>query len=165
MNRKNWFASQAAPKLLLQLWEEHPEFFRSQTKQLHRFLIDCCWKHKDLIPQKGLRDGLKGAEQYLAGEIGVEELGRLNWHAEAEAFHIDYAETSEELADIKRLIASIPRVRAMPFEAAREILLRAAYFAEGAMIYPDIRHAPWNDSLFKSEFLCADVLRHRINPP
>lgn len=151
--------------MLSQLWERHPEFFRSQTKQLYRFLIDCCWKHKDLIPQQGLRDGLKGTERYLAGEIGDEELGRLNWHAEAQAFHIEYAKDPDELASVERLIASIPRVSAMPFDAARELLLEAAYFAEGAMIYPDIRPRPWIERLFTSQFLCPDLLRQHINPP
>lgn len=49
-------------------------------------------------------------------------------------------------------------------EEARALLLRAAYFAEGAMIYPRFDDLPWVDSLFTSEFLCPNLLREHLKP-
>ena len=165
MNIREWDSSESAPQMLTQLWREHPKFLRTQIGQLHRFLIDCCWKYEHLIPQEGLRDGLRGAERYLAGDIGDDELDRLNYYAESEAFRIEYARSSEELADLEKLIRSIPEIHLLPFEEARALLLEAAYFAEGAMIYPRFDGLPWVDRLFESEFLCANLLRQNIKPP
>lgn len=100
----------------------------------------------------------------LAGEIDDEELNRLNRYAEAEAFAIDYAETPEELAELRALIDSINEINHFPFELARKTLLRAAYFAEGAMIYPTFKRLPWNRSLFTSNLLCAELLRAHVFP-
>ncbi|MEO1361253.1 MAG: hypothetical protein AAFU81_13000, partial [Pseudomonadota bacterium] len=59
------------------LYEEQPEYFGKQTQQLHRYLIACCWKHKKLIPQTGLRDGLKGAIDWIEKKIDHAEHLRL----------------------------------------------------------------------------------------
>lgn len=77
---------------------------------------------------------------------------------------IDYAETSEELVELKALINSVPEVRNLPFDEARAILLKAAYFAEGSMIYPMFSKLPYVDILFTSEFLCPDLLRQHLKP-
>lgn len=164
MMSEEWGSSDDASAMLKLLCDEQPEFFRTQIGQLHKYLIACCWKHQNLIPQEGLRDGLRGAGNWIAGKITDEELDRLNWYAEAEAFFLDYAETPEDLSAIKSLIASIDEVRELPFEQARTILLRAAYFAESVMIYPKIRPTPWNDTLFSSDLLCPDLLREFVTP-
>lgn len=163
MTQEEWATSNNARKMLGVLHKEQPLYLRTQTRQLHRFLIACCWRHQHLIPQEGLRNGLKGAEKWLAGEIGYRELNELNYFAEAEAFKIDYARSPEELDGIKILIESIAELRDLPFKLARKRLLKAAYFAEGSMIYPMLRPRPWN-SLLESEFLCADLLRDHIEP-
>lgn len=164
MTKDEWARSQSASEMLAKLHEAQPGYLRSQIPNLHRFLIACCWKHRNLIPQTGLRNGLTGAEKWLAGEIDNDELNRLNWHAEAEAFILDYAETPEDLAGIQALIDIIEEVRGLPFEQARNRLLDAAYFAEGAMIYSLIKPLPWWERMFTSELLCPHLLREHIRP-
>ncbi|MGB3471287.1 MAG: hypothetical protein WBA51_10740 [Erythrobacter sp.] len=164
MDHDEWEASDNAPSMLMQVWQKQPDYLSTQVRSLHRFLIDCCWKHQNLIPQSGLRDGLRGAEKWLAGEIGYEALNRLNYYAEADAFMIDYAKSSEDLDELKALIDSVSEVRSLPFKDARALLLKAAYFAEGSMIYPMFNKLPYVDSLFTSEFLCPNLLRHHLKP-
>ncbi len=111
-----------------------------------------------------MRNGLRGAEKYIAGEIGNAELDRLNYHAEADAFAIDYAKSPEEISELQSLIDGIEEIRKLPFNQARALLLRAAYFAEGSMIYPRFNSLPWVNSLFESEFLCPNLLRENLSP-
>jgi hypothetical protein len=164
MTNEEWLNSQSASDMLAKLHAEQPRFLKSQIRNVHRFLIACCWKHGNLIPQEGLRNGLRGAEQWLAGEIGDDELNRLNWHAEADAFLLDYGKEPEDIVQIKALIDSIDEVRDLPFKQARKRLLDGAYFAEGAMIYPLVTPLPWWDRMFTSEFLCPHLLREHIKP-
>lgn len=164
MTYEEWTSSSDAPTMLATLHKMQPHFLRTQVRQIHRFLIACCWKHEHLIPQDGLREGLRGAENWLAGNISDAELNRLNYHAEADAFRIDYAESPEDIAALQSLIEEIEGLRDLPFETARKTLLDAAYFAEGAMIYPLFESLPWVSRLFTSQFLCADLLRTFVNP-
>lgn len=164
MTHEEWMSSDDAPKMLATLHATQPRFLRRQVRQIHAFLIACCWKHENLIPQNDLREGLRGAERWIAGEIDDAELNRLNWHAEAEAFAIDYAKSREEISAVKALIAQIEELRELPFKEARKTLLDAAYFAEAAMIYPLFESLPWVGSLFTSRFLCADLLRTHLFP-
>ena len=163
MTENDWANSDNARAMLGKLHKAQPRYLRTQIRQLHHFLIACCWKHQHLIPQEGLRNGLKGAENWLTGEISHAELMKLNYHAESEAFRIDYANSPEEIASVKTLIEGIEELRDLSFQHARKRLLRAAYFAEGSMIYSSLRPRPWND-LLESEFLCADLLRDFIKP-
>lgn len=164
MTEEEWNSSGCAREMLAGLNDEQPHFLVSQLRPLHKFLMACCWKHKNLIPQEGLRNGLKGAERWIAGEIDDDELNRLNYYAEADAFMIDYAESADDVSLIKSLVEGIEELRELPFERARKQLLEAAYFAEGSMIYPMISSVPWVDRLFNSQFLCANLLRENIKP-
>lgn len=164
MTDEEWAHSSSAPTMLTMLHQKQPRYLRTQVRQLHKFLIACCWKHQHLIPQDGLRKGLRGAERYIAGEIDNAELDRLDYYAEAEAFSIEYAKTPTEISELKSLIDRIEEVRAMPFDAARALLLDAAYFAEGSVIYPRFDSLPWVDRLFTSDFLCPNLLREFLKP-
>ncbi|WP_298471092.1 hypothetical protein [uncultured Erythrobacter sp.] len=165
MTQEEWANSNDAEAMLEALYSEEPKFFEQQVSQLHRFLIACCWKHAHLIPQQGLRDGLRGAERWIVGEIDDEELNRLNWYAEADAFFLDYAKAPAELDQIRKMITAIGELDDLSFDDARALLLEAAYFAEGSMIYPQIRPAPWFERVFTSKFLCAKLLREHVKPP
>ena len=164
MTKDEWVNSHSAQRMLEALHHEQPEFLTTHITQLHRFFIACCWKHKHLIPQKRLRNGLRGAERWLAGEISDDELDDLNWYAEAEAFMIDYAETPEEIKALKELFEEVEELNSMPFSDARRRMRDAAYFAECSMIYSSLRKLPWIDRLFTSQFLCPDLLRKHIEP-
>jgi len=150
--------------MLSKLHRAQPRFLRTQRREIHGFLIACCWKHQHLIPQDGLRNGLRGAERWIDGKINDAELSRLNYYAEAEAFAIDYAKTDDEISALKRLIEGVDGLCELPFSDAREQLLEAAYFAEGAMIYPLLESLPWVERLFTSRFLCPDLLRSHVKP-
>lgn len=163
MTNEEWLNSGSAPDMLKTLYAEQPQYFRMSALQLHRFLIACCWKHSHLIPQEGIRDGLRGAERWIAGEISDDELNRLNWDAEGDAFHLDYAKDPDDLAGIEAMVADIPQLDGMPFAEAHALLTRAAYFAELSMIYSTMSR-PWIESLFASEFVCPDLLREHLAP-
>lgn len=165
MEQKEWEESEDAQSMLLHIWREHPFYLRTQVRPLHHFLIDCCWKYQHLIPQSGLRNGLRGAEKWLAGEIGDEALNRLNYYAEADAFAIDYARSPEQIQKLRNLVASIPEIQDLPFEEARALLLKAAYFAEGSMFPPRLDQLAYRERLFTSEFLCPHLLRKHLKPP
>ncbi len=164
MTAEEWDTSNCAPSMLSGLHQLQPRFLRTQLRPLYKFLIACCWKHQHLIPQDGLRNGLIGAEKWLAGEIDNAKLDRLNYYAEAAAFSIDYAKTPAEISELETLINGITELRGMSFNEARSVLKKAAYFAEGSMMYPRFDSLPWVDSLFKSEFLCPDLLREFLKP-
>jgi hypothetical protein len=164
MTEEEWFTSGNAPEMLSCLRLQRPDFFASQVSQIHRFLIACCWKHQHLIPQKGLRDGLRAAESWIAGNIDYEQLNSANWYAEADAFALDYASSPAEISEVERLIAGIKQLRSLPFAEARKVLLDAAYFAEGTMIYPLLSGCPWSQRLFTSRFLCPVLLRKYVEP-
>lgn len=164
MTKEEWAVSENAHYMLKILHHEQPGFLASQVPQIHRFLIACCWKHKHLIPQRNLRKGLQGAEKWLAGEISDDELYKLNWFAEGEAFVIDYAKTDEDIRELMTLFASIPELDGLPYPDAWQLMRKAAYFAEMSMIYSMFRRLPWIESLFSSQFLCPDLLREYIKP-
>ena len=164
MTREEWDQSSDATAMLRVLYVQQSKHLRKQLKQVHHFLIACSWKHVHLIPQESIREGLKGGEKWIAGEIDNEELNRLNYHAEGEAFFLDYCNKPEDIRRIEAWIAGIKQLNGMSFEAARDVLKRAAYFAEGSMIYPTLPPGPWIGGLFKSEFLFPDLLREHLTP-
>ncbi len=164
MTDEEWEFSNSAQNMLATLHKIQHRYLRTQARQLHKFLIACCWKHQHLIPQDDLREGLRGAEKWLAGEIDDTELYRLNYNAEAEAFGIDYAESPDDLLKLKTLIEGIEEIREIPFDKARALLKKAAYFAEATMIYPQFNSFPWVHRLLTSEFLCPILLREFLKP-
>lgn len=159
MNNEEWATSTSAPKMLSELHDQHPDYFNTLTPILHRYFLACSWKVKHLIPQKSLRDGLRGAEKWIKGQITDQELNRLDWHAEAVCFAFDFAETNEDISQIKDLIDSIDELKGTSFSDAKDLLREAAYFADFAMIYPGLSSAPYDNKLCTSQFLCPDLLR------
>ena len=167
MTEEEWNRSEEAASMLLALHERQPVYFADNLVQIHRFLIACCWKNAHLIPQKGLQEGLKGAEKWIAGEIDDDELNRLNWYAEGEAFTIDYAAEPYEIDEINGMISQIPQLDGMCFEEAKALLERAAHFAEITMVFQGMQPQPraWLSIISRNaEFLCADLLREHLKP-
>ncbi len=178
MTNEEWTTCDSATEMLVALYVEQPKYFQKSVRDLHEFLIACCWKHQHFIPQEGLREGLRGAKDWIAGKINNEELNRLNWFAEADAFFLDYCDEPDDVEKIKVMIGGISELEAMTFDEARGLLKRAAYFAESSMIYPilrmgtaqkrpertKVRPERWHNGLFQSEFLCPDLLRAHLVP-
>jgi hypothetical protein len=159
--------------MLEALWEAAGGNEAALVPQLHRYFVACCRRIWRLLPQEDSRRGIEVAEQYLAGTVTGEELSEVNWYVEGAAFNIDY---NCDPASIQRWVEEIealpPEEMAamlnppgvVPGIDARDLLLRAAYFADYAMIYPRLtskRDVPSNYVLF----LSVELLRkHFANP-
>ena len=143
------------------------------VRALHELYLASCRHIWRLLPQEASRRGIELAEQHLAGVVTAEEVSDYNWHTEAAAFCFEYDSEPESIA---RWVAEVralpePELQRMlhPPEIAdqidpRELLARAAYFADYAMIYPSIRPLgpPQRDHCL---FLSAEVLRQYVGYP
>jgi len=164
MTNEDWKTSTSAPIMLTGLYLQDPEKFKSYIPILHRYFLACCWKIKHLIPQKALRDGLRGTDKWIDGKITDEEFWKLERSAEAEAFAFENPVTSEEKEELDNLINSVKFPKGTSNKTAYYIMEKAAYFVDTAMVYPKINHAPYVESLCTSRFLCADLLREYLQP-
>jgi len=163
MTNEDWDTATSAPIMLTGLYLQDPDKFKSYIPILHRYFLACCWKIKHLIPQQGLRDGLRGAEQWIEGKITDEEFWRLERSAEAEAFAFENPDIAEE-EELQTLINSVEFPKGTSYKTAYYIMKKAAYFVDSAMVYPKINHAPYVESICTSHFLCADLLREYLQP-
>jgi len=164
MTNEDWKTSTSAPIMLAGLYLQNPKQFESFVPILHRYFLACCRKIEHLTPQKGLRDGVLGAEKWINGEITDEEFWRLERSAEAEAFAFENPETIEEKEELQNLIESVTFPKGTSYKTAHYIMEKAAYFVDSAMVYPTINKAPYVESLCTSRFLCADLLREYLRP-
>jgi len=164
MTNGDWAKSTSAPIMLAGLYLQDPIHFTTLVPELHRYFLACCWKMKHLIPQKGLRDGLRGAEKWIDGEITEEEFRNLEWIAEAEAFAFENVESPEEIEKLKALIATVDMLKDVDYDIAHQILMEAAYFTDSAMVYPTLNTVPYDEFLCTSRFLCPELLRKHIQP-
>ena len=140
---------------------------------LHRYYLACCRSIWPLLPQEPSRRGVELAEHWLEGGVSTEELNKFNWDVEAAAFNIDY---NIEPNEIERWVADLRandsyRHLLHPPETAggidpRELLKRAAYFADYAMIYPSLKplgpppenYRPFLDAKLLRQFVCFETI-------
>jgi hypothetical protein len=142
-------------------------------RQLHRYYLASCRAIWRLLPQEASRRGVELAEQYLTGKATSEELNKFNWDVEGAAFNIDYNVDAEAINTWIEEVRAIPEAefRSMlhPPEIAlaiapRELLKRAAYFVDYAMIYPSLTpKGPPPRSYYP--FLSTDLLREFVGNP
>jgi hypothetical protein len=143
------------------------------ARTLHRYYLTCCRRILLLLPEQGSRDGVEMGEQFLNGAVSAEALSKFNWHTEAAAFGFDYNThpeyTDPLVAEVRALSKGELRSMLHPPEIAdeiepRELLTRAAYFADYAMTYSSCqRRGPPPDSY--CIFLCSDALREHVSYP
>lgn len=164
MTNEEWAISNDAFEMLKALYDLDPSLFNKTGNALHRYLIACCRKMNHIIPQEGLQEGLTGTIDWIEGRITDKEFWDLEWHAEAEAFRLDYAKTPDQFDEIREMIAGIEELQSMPFEAARKKLMDAAYFTDRVMVHPTTKSSPYISRFFASEFQCPDLLREYIKP-
>src|SRR5262249_43913611 len=124
------------------------------------------------------RRGVELAERFLAGEVTAEQLREYNWYTEGAAFFFDYtkADDKEGMDDIARYVLEVEAIPVQEFRAMfhpptmadeiepRELLKRAAYFADYAMIYSDLRKRRPPPMSYR-QFLSAEVLRQHVAYP
>ncbi|MEW6126851.1 MAG: hypothetical protein AB1757_07410 [Acidobacteriota bacterium] len=135
-------------------------------RKLHRYYLACCRAIWRLLPQEESRRGIEVAERYVDGLATDEELNKADWHVEGAAFNIDYncdpnaiEKWIEEVQAIPRdeLSAMIHPIEEIADVSPRELLERAAYFADFAVIYPHL--TPKDPSGDYIPFLSASLLR------
>lgn len=181
MTEDEWQTSDDAYSMIEYIWSRKniavstlPKFggdmncIYDSSVNLHRFYLACCRAIWPLLPQEPSRRGIELAEKWIAGEVSIEELNKFNWHVEAAAFNIDYNVEPEKIEQWVADLRSSDSHRHLlnPPETAdhvdpRELLKRAAYFADYAMIYPSLR-PPGPPSEKYGPFLSAELLRQLI---
>jgi hypothetical protein len=159
--------------MLEALWEAAGDDEAALVPSLHRYFVACCRRIWRLLPQEGSRRGIEVAERYLAGEATDDELDEVDWHCEGAAFNINYNCEPEAIqrwvAEVRAIPADEMAAMLSPPGAApgvdeQELLMRAAYFADYATIYPHLtpkRGVP--DSY--AAFLSAELLREQFGGP
>lgn len=156
----------------------------------HRYLLACCRAIWTLLPMEASRRGVEVAERHIEGRATREEFGRAEWDAEGAAFFLEpfEHEPADEAPEARedrlryeaerraRIGPLVTAVEAMPsaelrrlvcLEATdaaispRQLLADAAYFADSAMAYPDIRPRA---SVIQThrKFLSAALLREIV---
>ncbi len=112
-------------------------------------------------------------ERFLAGDASLDEVWVLDHQVEGAAFEIDYNEGSPRVKRWVQQIREIPsmQLRSMlnPAEAADEIapwelLRRAAYFVDYAIMYPSFLRKGLPNAQYML-FLSADLLREHVEFP
>jgi hypothetical protein len=180
MNEAEWLSSDDAGAMLEFLFHRRVPMAErernSLTRSLHRFYLASCRGIWPLLPQEASRRGIELAEQFISGETTVENVREYNWHTEGAAFRIDYAAAEGDMdavagwvAEVEALPAQELRAMLHPLRTAdeiepRELLKRAAYFADYAMIYPDLRPLRPPPMSYRP-FLSAEILRQHVEYP
>lgn len=161
MTNDEWNESFDALDMLRSLHRSLPKDRRIELAPvLHRYYLACCQRIRYLLPQPSIKEGLKGAEDFLDGKIDWDKLNELNRHAEAECFNF---ETDEWEEDIRLMIAAVPELEYLPYPEARQLMKRAAYFADRAIIFSHLK-----DTLRppkREDFLCPKLLREFLQTP
>jgi hypothetical protein len=137
-------------------------------KKLHRYYVACCRAIWPLLPQQGSREGVEVAERYLDGEATREELLKVDYEVEGAAFNLDYHVNPRGIRLWVKAARGISKnkLRSMlhPVQAvSRELLTRAAYFVDFAVVYPGMKEKnPWARC---DPFLSAPLLREMFCNP
>lgn len=169
-----WYESTDAYRMLEALWELPHRDVRALEYKLHGYYLACCHAIWELLPDEDSRWGVETAERYLAGEIDAKELNRINYDVEGAAFNIDYNCEPEMIERWVEQVRSMPeqRLRAMLHPPGakwniepRELLKRAAYFADYAMLYSKLTPSRCAPPKNYAPFLSAKLLREFVGNP
>jgi hypothetical protein len=140
---------------------------------LHRFYLASCRRIWKLLPQEASRRGVELTEHFLAGAVSGEEITNYNWHVEAAAFCIDYNSDPEA---VDRWVTELRVIPEAELESMlhppgfarrtdpRELLMRAAYFVDYAMVYPSLSPKGPPPASYRP-FLSAVLLRQYVAYP
>jgi hypothetical protein len=179
MNETEWLSSDDASAMLEFLFHRRRNMNevarKSLTCALHKFYLASCRAIWRLLPQEASRKGVELAEQFLVGKATSERVREYNRCTEAAAFCLQWpdAEDMEAIACWVAQIDALParELRAMlhPPSTADEIdplelLRRAAFFADYAMVYPNLR-SPRPPLKCYRPFLSAEILRQHVEYP
>ncbi|MEM1380518.1 MAG: hypothetical protein AAGH41_07835 [Pseudomonadota bacterium] len=165
MTEQEWLNSRNAKRMLWKLWCEHQSEFVRLVPEIHRFLLHCCIKIKDLFHDEVQLEAVEATLKSLDGVPKDDlDLGYLSWCTEAAAFAVDGKTNPERRDELTDFIEQLPRLSQLSSEAAWAKLKDAAYFVDGAINYPGLIPGPYVERLLTSEFLDADLLRNHVSP-
>jgi hypothetical protein len=173
MTHEEWRLSTDVPLMLEAIWEGHCGDETVLVPLIHRYLLACCRRIWQLLPDADSRRGIETAEQYLIGVTTCDELKDVNWYVEGVAFNIDYNCDPDSIEQWMQRLRLIPgeEMAAMlhpPGVAldvdARVLLERAAYFAHYATMYPNFR-SKRGVPVEYVPFLSAELLREQFVTP
>lgn len=141
-------------------------------RRLHSYYLACCRRIWPLLPQQESRQGVELAERYLNGSISAADLACANYYVEGAAFNIEYNSEPERILQWIRevealphdeLCAMVPGIDPVASIDARRLLLQAAYFADYAMMYQQMRRKePWERYAM---FFAPDLFREAFGDP
>ena len=114
---------------------------------IQKYLLECCRRIWELIPDSGSRKGVEAAEKLCRGEISWDEAMVTDWYSEGSAFLFEYGnetdpEISEYISQINLQRTTIGNLLVPPVYMGsvdiKDLLMDAAYFANTALNYPGI---------------------------
>lgn len=172
MTKKELYRLNGVPKLLRELRMNWCGSEAELERNLHRYYLACCRAIWELLPQKASRRGIEVAERYVNGLATDAELSEVDRDVEGAAFNIDYNCDPNAIERWVEEVRAIPRhelgtmihpIEAVANVSPRELLKRAAYFADFAVIYPLL--TPKEPGASYVPFLSAAVLREIFGDP
>jgi hypothetical protein len=140
-------------------------------RRLHRYYLASCRAIWKLLPQEESRRGVEVAERYLMGKATDQEFRKAEYEAEGAAFNIDYNVDPDAIERWVEQVRVIPKQElqlllhppTLVIEL-RELLKRAAYFADFAIVYPSLSpKGPPSENYYM--FLSAPLLREFVGNP
>ena len=169
MRKNKWLHSDDVTAMIAALWVAHRGNEDMLVRQLHRYYLSSCRRIWRLLPHPGSKKGVEAGENYLLGLATDIQLTHANVFAESAAFTFDYGLHKEvtdrwvaevEQIPISELTGMLHPSGISPVPSAKELLLRAAYFVDFAMLYPRLR--PLEAEPPESLFLSATLLREHF---
>ena len=112
---------------------------------IHSYLLACCRRIWDLLPDQGSREGIVIGEKYVRGQVSRNRLNDADWYSESSAFRFDYYKSTDSTISeyIERVCNNkkeLERLLVPPSSIVDgnelELLKNAAYFANYALNYP-----------------------------
>jgi hypothetical protein len=189
MNEADWQICDSAAAMLDALWsprepaferfvsstsaKEHSRLEAELSRALHRYYLASCRAIWSLLPQQESRRGIELAEQLLSGVVSEADVQAYNPYVEGAAFCIDYNTKPDAIDEWVAEVRAIPEAEWQftlhPPESVREVeprelLVRAAYFADYAMMYPWLRPEGPPPESYRL-FLSAPLLREYVTYP
>jgi hypothetical protein len=168
-----WYETDDALQMLQALWRHPIRKIRTLQRQLHFYYLACCREIWDLLPDEDSRRGVRAAERYLDGRMGVDELRHINYYTEGASFALQYRTAPEQIQewvdDVRTISQNSLRVMLNPPSVVSDfepydLLVRAACFADYAMMYSLFKsHGP--PSEWHAPFLSARLLRAHVGNP
>jgi hypothetical protein len=173
MTQEEWLASDDAIDMIQALRRFHSQDSAWLDQQLQRYFLCNCRHFWKLLPDELSRAGVEVAQRFLMGRATAAELKTAEYSAEGAAFGIDYNCYPETLEKWVNGVLQMPEselrsmARCPPLvtrDFTKELLKRAAYFVDRAMLYPGSTKTWWPTEEYRP-LLSVSLLRELFPQP